>query len=165
MVNSVIICEILNDIQMRQSYKVIKESFKDVANEFELTEDNCPSNAAFITLDKIYEFKRDKIKMFGIYDDNMQIGFVVLKKSCYDGVYYLEKLCIIKKYRNKGYGKVLLNFSLDYVSNFNVKKISIGIINENKVLKNWYKKRGFKEVSIKDFNHLPFTVCFMEYEL
>lgn len=43
--------------------------------------------------------------------------------------------------------------------------LSIGIINENKVLKQWYSSFGFNETGFKKFPHLPFTVCFMEKKI
>jgi hypothetical protein len=41
-------------------------------------------------------------------------------------------------------------------------KISIGIIEENTVLKRWYSNNGFIHLGTKTFDHLPFTVGFME---
>jgi hypothetical protein len=45
------------------------------------------------------------------------------------------------------------------------KKVSVGIIDENLVLKNWYRDYGFVQTDIRRFEHLPFVVCFMEKEL
>ena len=42
------------------------------------------------------------------------------------------------------------------------KKLSIGLMDEHTVLKNWYKELGFKGIGAQVFHHLPFTVCFME---
>jgi len=39
------------------------------------------------------------------------------------------------------------------------------MINESTILKNWYKKLGFRETGTKNFEHLPFTVCFMDMNL
>ena len=44
-------------------------------------------------------------------------------------------------------------------------KISIGIIEENAKLKDWYLKLGFNHISTRKFKHLPFTVGFMEMEM
>jgi hypothetical protein len=51
------------------------------------------------------------------------------------------------------------------VKNMEGKKASIGIINENVRLKKWYIKHGFCEKALQRFDHLPFTVCFLEKEL
>ena len=63
------------------------------------------------------------------------------------------------------YGQELVEFTIDQVSKHGGKKISIGTIDEQTILKNWYKKLGFKEISTRKFEHLPFTVCYMEIEV
>jgi hypothetical protein len=42
------------------------------------------------------------------------------------------------------------------------RKLSIGVVDENAVLKRWYAAQGFRETGRKRFPHLPFTVSFME---
>jgi len=44
-------------------------------------------------------------------------------------------------------------------------RASFGIVNEQEVLKSWYKGLGFTEKETRSYPHLPFTVCFMEKEL
>lgn len=44
-------------------------------------------------------------------------------------------------------------------------KIKIGIVEENTILKEWYEKIGFVHTGTKKFEHLPFTVGFMEIEI
>ena len=44
-------------------------------------------------------------------------------------------------------------------------KIKIGIVEENTVLKEWYKTFGFVHTGTRKYEHLPFTVGFMELEL
>ncbi len=43
--------------------------------------------------------------------------------------------------------------------------MSVGLVDENAVLKRWYAALGFRETGKKRFAHLPFTVCFMEKAL
>ncbi|MDP4092858.1 MAG: GNAT family N-acetyltransferase [Bacillota bacterium] len=144
-----------------ESTRVIKKAFSTVANEFNLTKENAPTNAAFIEADALGMMQDKGIEMFGVYESDKQIGFVALEKAN-DSLYYMEKLAVLPEYRHKGTGKAILDFVLDYVENRNGTKISIGIVNENIRLKNWYSDYGFKETSIKKYEHLPFTVCFME---
>jgi len=77
----------------------------------------------------------------------------------------MEKLAILPEYRHKGFGKKLVDFVFDYVRRENGAKVSIGFINENSVLKGWYKDYGFVETNVKQFEHLPFLVCFMERKI
>ena len=74
----------------------------------------------------------------------------------------MEKLCVLPHFRHNGYGKELMDSVFNYVRKENGNKVSIGIINDNMILKNYYIKNGFVEKNLKKFNHLPLTVCFME---
>jgi ribosomal protein S18 acetylase RimI-like enzyme len=99
--------------------------------------------------------------MFGLFDNDEQVGFIALEQSD-NGTFYLEKLAVLPEHRHKGFGEALTDFIIEYVKNAGGKKISIGIIYENKTLLKWYKQFGFIETGTKNFPHLPFTVCFME---
>lgn len=156
--------EITTQNELEQSVRVLKESFGPVAREFNLTEENCPTNTAFITLKKLKDLKTKGIRMFGMFLSGKQIGFVALEKAS-ETLYYVEKLAVVPGFRHQGNGKMLMNFVCDYVKKIKGKKISIGIINEHTVLKNWYTGYGFLETGTKQFKHLPFTVCFMEKEI
>lgn len=152
--------EIMNEVSLVYSLNVIKDSFITVAREFNLTEENCPSNPAFINLGNLRMMKNKGIGMFGLFVKTNQIGFVAVEKA--DDIFYLERLSVLPEYRHKGYGKLLIDFVFNYAKAQGAKKVSIGIMDENSVLKNWYKLYGFIETELKKYEHLPFTVCFME---
>jgi ribosomal protein S18 acetylase RimI-like enzyme len=99
--------------------------------------------------------------MYGGYVNDILAGFVALEKASEDN-YYLEKLSVLPQYRHHGYGERLLSFAFETVKTLGGKKVSIGIINDNTVLKNWYIRNGFVETGRRVFEHLPFEVCFME---
>jgi diamine N-acetyltransferase len=145
---------------IENSVEVIRGSFKTVALEFGLNEDNCPTHPSLITLDKLLELRK-KAELFGLFLDDRQVGFVAVEKAD-GGVYYLDKLSVLPDYRHKGYGKKLVEFVVNYVEKHKGQKVSLGMINESTVLKDWYKQLGFRETGTKNFEHLPFTVCFME---
>jgi ribosomal protein S18 acetylase RimI-like enzyme len=153
--------EITDDSGLKESVEVIRDSFITVANDLGLNKDNCPSNPAFISLTKLMELRKKGIRMFGLVCDDRQVGFVAIEKSG-DAVYYMEKLAVLPGYRHRGFGKQLMDFMFDYVKKENGKKVSVGIINENTVLKNWYRSYGFMETGTRRLEHLPFLVCFME---
>jgi len=60
---------------------------------------------------------------------------------------------------------MLVNYTFHEAKILGCKNISIGIIAKQKELKNWYPNIGFKEGITKSFDHLPFDVMFMEYNL
>ena len=74
----------------------------------------------------------------------------------------MERLAVLPSYRHRGIGRALMDFAFEAVKKHGGKKVSIGIINENRVLKNWYMEYGFVETGTRVFRHLPFEVCFME---
>jgi len=156
--------EITAQDQISASADIIRQAFKTVAEEFNLTPRNAPTHPSFITYDALLNLSKKGVKFFGMFVGELQIGFVAVEKSD-EGLYFIEKLAIIPLFRHKGYGTSLIGFAIEYIRSNTGKKISIGIINEHAVLKNWYKRLGFEEVSEKKYDHLPFTVCFMEKNL
>lgn len=78
----------------------------------------------------------------------------------------LDHLAVLPAYRHQGLGKELVCYAADYAkSHLRAQKIQIGIVEENTVLKTWYQSQGFVHTGTKQFDHLPFTVGFMELEL
>ncbi|HWQ76187.1 MAG TPA: GNAT family N-acetyltransferase [Syntrophomonas sp.] len=143
---------------------VIHKSFQTVADEFGLTSENCPTNGAFMPLTRLENDYKKGDQMYGLYEGDNIVGFVQLVKK-ENGVFELEKLAVLPEHRHKGYGKQLLRFSAETVSELGRTVIVIGIIEENTRLKDWYTQNGFIHTGTKAFSHLPFTVGFMEMKL
>lgn len=141
--------------------RVIRDSFITVANQFNITRQNAPTNPAYIELESLQTMKQKGVDMYGAYINKYLVGFVAIEKSDKD-LYFMEKLAVLPEYRHNGYGSRLIDFVVETVKKAGGKKISIGIINENKVLKDWYIQNGFSVSGIKQFPHLPFDVCFLE---
>lgn len=141
--------------------RVIRNSFITVATEFNLTKDNAPTNPAFIEVDSLNRMYQKNIEMFAVHQDDVCIGFVAIEKFNFE-IYYMEKLAILPEYRHRGIGRITMDFVVSGVRDKGGKVISIGIIDENTILKNWYISYGFVEIETKKYSHLPFTVCVME---
>lgn len=99
--------------------------------------------------------------MYTFYENGDRAGFVRLTKKG-DAVFELEKLAVLPEYRHRGYGKRLVGFARDEAGKLGAPKITIGIIEENARLKDWYAMNGFVHAGTRRFSHLPFTVGFME---
>ena len=153
-----------NGESLDTSVEVIRNSFNTVAEELNLKPENAPTHPSFITLDQLKELRQNGLVFYGYFLDDRQVGFVAMEKAD-DTLYYMEKLAVLPEYRHNGYGGELVRFVLDTAAAKGVKKLSIGIIYEQTVLKDWYKELGFEETGIKKFEHLPFTVGFMEIDL
>jgi ribosomal protein S18 acetylase RimI-like enzyme len=149
------------ETEFEECAQVIRTSFGTVAKEFGITRENTPTNPAFAGANSLLKMKEKGVQLFGVFEDGACIGFVAIEKAS-DDVYYMERLAVLPEHRHNGTGRKLMDFVSDYVRKNNGKKVSIAIINDNRVLKDWYMKYGFVETGIKTFKHLPFDVCFME---
>jgi diamine N-acetyltransferase len=156
--------EIDDEKELIQSVPIIREAFGTVARELNLTETNCPTNPAFTDLEKLKAMKEKGVKLFGLFLNKSQVGFVAIEKAG-ESLFYMERLAVLPEFRHSGFGKKLMDFVFEYVKKENGAKVSIGVVNENTILKKWYQNYGFVEISLKKYNHLPFTVCIMEMDI
>ncbi|MBR4287002.1 MAG: GNAT family N-acetyltransferase [Clostridia bacterium] len=158
------IIQVKSKEQLNICLEIIRSSFITVAGEFGLTENNCPAHTAYMTIDKLQKQFDDGRPMFLFYQDAVSIGYFSLAK-CSDNEWELNNLAVLPEHRHFGIGKAMVNYAVKMVKSYGGNKISIGIIEENTKLKNWYLKLGFNHISTRKFKHLPFTVGFMEKEL
>lgn len=143
---------------------VIRQGFGTVAKEFGLTQENCPTNGAFMKKERLI-FEREKGNLqFGLLYENQLVGFMELAQID-EEMYSLEKLAVLPEFRHKGFGKKLMDYAKKILKDRKGNLITIGIIEENTVLKNWYLDYGFIHKGTQIFEHLPFTVGFMELKI
>lgn len=140
--------------------QIIKYSFKGIAQKYNLNENNAPMHSSNCTNDWIITTLKKGIKYFLLEFKNKPIGCVALEivnsKKC-----YLERLSVLPEYRKKGFGKILVDFTINKTKEFGINRIEIGLIAKDLELMNWYKKLGFVLNQITKFNHLPFDVALM----
>ena len=143
---------------------LLRSSFSDVAERFELTIENCPKNLAFCTKERIEnDFERD-LEYYILEKDGQPCGCVAIEKATPD-VCYLERLAVLPQHRRKGCGEKLVKYIFEQAGKNGAKKLEIGIIAKDKKLTNWYSKFGFVLKGTKKFEHLPFIVAFMSAEI
>ena len=141
--------------------KIIRDSFLDVARRFSLTKDNCPKHPSNCTSSWIESDIARGVQYAILYVDEKAIGCVAIEKPSAD-VCYLERLAVLPEMRGKHFGIRLVQYATEWAAAKGVDRISIGVINEQTELKEWYRHLGFVETQTKSFPHLPFTVCLME---
>lgn len=156
--------QVKNKEQLNICLEIIRSSFLTVAEEFELTENNCPSHTAFMIIDKLETQFDAGRPMFLFYQDANPVGYFSLAKYSNEE-WELNNLAVLPEYRHLGIGKSMVDYAVTTVKNYGGTKISIGIIEENITLKNWYLKLGFNHISTLKFEHFPFTVGFMKMEI
>ena len=144
---------------------VIKKSFLTVADEFGLSEKNAPTNPAFLKMDSLEKSIMNNVDFYIAKIENEVVGCVGVQPGKAAGEYYIERLAVLPSHRHNDIGRQLLEHAVKEIKTRKGEVISVGIINENIILKQWYQKFGFETCDVKVFSHLPFTVCFMKIEL
>lgn len=142
---------------------IVRESFKDVAVRFSLTADNCPKHPSNCAMDWIEKEMARDVQYFLLLNDDAPIGCVAVEMPGKD-VCYMERLCVHPSMRRQGFGQLLVRHAIEFAKSKGVSRMSIGIIAEQRELKNWYQRLGFVQAGTKRFPHLPFQVCFLEYQ-
>jgi diamine N-acetyltransferase len=154
------------DYEIEVCRKILNEAFITVADEFGLTKENSPTNAAFYSKDDLLNQIQKGIDFYIGYNQGIAIGCVAIEKSKTEiDTFYVEKLAVLPVFRHNGFGNRLMDFCLDTIKGLGGNAISIALINSNIQLKDWYLGMGFEVTSIKKFEHLPFEVCFMKKDI
>lgn len=151
-----------------RAVEIIRASFSTVAEQFSLTEENCPRYVAFsTTVEKLQTHIDWGWLMYGYYEGERLVGYVAISKEYGTdrNVFEIHNLAVLPEYRHKGYGKQLLDFCKEKVKELGGIQINIGIVEENTVLKNWYAENRFIHTGTKKFDFFPFTCGYMEHTI
>lgn len=149
-----------------QSLEIIRRAFEPVARDFGLTPENCPTNAAFMTLDYLAEMKAKGLELYKLTVDGRQIGFMAIEQAPTDEeTYYIEKVAILPEHGHRGHGRRLVDFAVSQIEKKRARTISIALMNNHTKLKDWYKGMGFTETEVRSFPNIPFEACFMEMRI
>lgn len=146
--------------------QVIKSSFQTVADEFGFTRENAPRFTAFaISEEKLLQQLEQEHRPMFVYEKDDHIAGYCSLSFQEDGSCELNNLCVSPMERHKQIGKKLLDFCFKYATNRSTSRITIGIVEENKVLRSWYEKNGFRHIGTKKFDFFPFTCGYMERKI
>jgi len=157
-----ILVEARDEAMLAECVAVIHEAFQTVADDFGLTEAQVPTNAAFLTLDRLRAAQMRGDRILALMVAGRTIGSVSLRAGASPGIVDLERLAVAPPFRHRGYGAALLERSCALAAADGATMVSVGIIDANTVLKRWYERHGFSVTATRDFEHLPFTVCYLQ---
>lgn len=151
--------EINNEKVLKDCLETILTSYKDRDEKLNLSNENNHrhSNMTYEELKDRYE---KGIKMYVYYDEEKLAGYLALEHR--ENEIKIKDIVVLPEYQNKGIGKELLNYAKKETIKNNKSKLILRFIYENKKLKEWYEKNGFK---ITEIIELPGTgkVGQMEY--
>lgn len=141
--------------------ELIRKSFAPVAVQFGITPENAPTYPAFLPDGELLKDAKDGKEMYILSQKDKIIGFiqiVVIDNAVID----LAKLCVLPECRRKGCGKQLLDFAKKRASDMGRRKLTLGMMDQDLKLKNWYIKNGFTQTGVRIYATLPFAVGFLE---
>ena len=148
--------------ELKQLVLIIQAANLTVAKDFNLTPQNAPTNPAFITEFYFFEgMEKKKHQYFGYFLEDKIVGCLAIYLVS-EHSYGIDRLAVLPEFRHHGYGRKLIEFVENTIKTLGGNKVSLGIIHENDILLHWYQKHGFTLTRTKKFDHLPFTVGFME---
>ena len=149
--------------ELNECLNVIQKSCKTVADQFGLTEDNCPQYTSFMKIESLEAQMNNGWLMYALYAGKKIIGYMSLSKLD-DGIFELHNLSVLPEYRHKGFGKQLLDYAKNIVKSLGGNTINISLVEEDAVMKDWYIANGFTYTGIKKIEHLPFTCEYLVWE-
>ena len=148
---------------IKECVDVIVKSFMTVADEFGFTIENASRFTAFATTeDRLnWHMEGEHRPMYVYIEDDIIVGYYSLllqeNEAC-----ELNNVCVLSEYRHKGIGEKLMKHAFITATELGCKKINIGIVEENTVLKEWYASQGFIHTGTRKFDFFPFTCGYME---
>jgi N-acetylglutamate synthase-like GNAT family acetyltransferase len=143
---------------------IIRNSFRDVAERFNLTPENSPTHPSNCTEEWINRELDKGITYYILENNGKPCGCVALELAR-PKVCYLERLAVLPQFRRKGFGGALVRHVLEEAHKKEALRVEIGIIAKHTELREWYEKLGFSVKETVHFNHLPFDVTFMLIQL
>ena len=153
--------------EIAECVNVIRKSFLTVADEFGFTIENAPRFTAFAITEEwlLYQLEYEHRPMAAYYDDNGKIMGYYSLQYLENSECELNNLCVLPEARHKKIGEALLDDAVVCAKKKGCKKMKIGIVEENKVLRRWYENHGFIHTHTEKFDFFPFTCGYMERDL
>ena len=151
---------------LAECVKLIRESFGTVADDFGFTVENAPGFTAFATTED--RLRRQLLEehrpIYAFYEDDSIVGYYSLLLLDNQEI-ELNNLCVSPEHRHKGIGEELLKHAFEMAKELGCTKVNIGIVEENQVLRKWYESFDFVHLGTHKSPSFPFTSGFMEKRL
>ncbi|MCV6589941.1 MAG: GNAT family N-acetyltransferase [Marinobacterium sp.] len=147
-----------------QLARIISQANKDVAQQFGLNASNAPNHPSFCTSDWVRsDFDRGE-RYFFYHHQGKPVGCVAYEKASEETI-YLNRLSVLPDWRHQRIGHDMVTFVLAQAREQGASKVSVGIIADHTLLLKWYQSQGFTRHTTRRFEHLPFDVTYLHYDL
>ena len=93
------------------------------------------------------EFKKDGIKVFGIFLSNLLVGICVFHVILDEA--QINFFVVNQKYRKKGFGSYLMRYLIKQCEKLNLKKLFLEVSNTNFTAEKFYSHFDFSTVGIR----------------
>jgi N-acetylglutamate synthase-like GNAT family acetyltransferase len=140
--------------------ELIREGFRDVAERFGLTRENCPKHPSQCEASWVSSAMARGVRYF-VDESPVELRGCVAVERVAEGVGYLERLAVLPDHRRDGLGTALVNHSEEHARAEGIRRLEVGVIAGQGELVAWYGRRGFALFRTARFAHLPFEVAFL----
>ena len=93
------------------------------------------------------EFKKDGIKVFGIFLSNLLVGICVFHVILDEA--QINFFVVDHKYRKKGFGTYLMSYLIKECEKLNIKKLLLEVSQSNISAENFYNRFNFSTMGIR----------------
>ena len=93
------------------------------------------------------EFKKKGIKIYGISITNLLVGICVLQVVLDEA--QINYFAVNKKFRNKGFGSLLMNYLIKVCEKINVNKLILEVSKSNVTAEKFYSRFDFLTVGMR----------------
>ena len=91
---------------------------------------------------------RQHLKPFVLIEGNRAVGFIGLRVDKKKDEYLVNLLLIDRRFQGRGYGKILLQYGIEYLKARGAKELTIGVNRRNPVARRLYESVGFVADSV-----------------
>jgi RimJ/RimL family protein N-acetyltransferase len=144
--------------------ETVRMSFRDVAEKFEITRDAAPTHPSQCEAEWIQRDMDAGWVYLLAEEESAVIGCIAYKKTD-SRTLEAQRLAVLPEHRGGAFAKQLNKAILAYAGANGIARIRISIVSQHSALKRWYLRMGFSECETRQFEHLPFGVTYMEYEV
>ena len=142
---------------------IVRRANVPVAQRFGLDRDNAPSHPSFCTPEWIGSAMDRGERYFVAELSGLPAGCVAYEEAASQA--YMNRLAVLPDFQGRGLGRRLVEHVISLARRDGKKKVGIGIIKANLLLKNWYATLGFVPSDTRTFDHLPFDVQLMTFDI